>query len=352
MIRFFLICIFIILISIIYKFYNIYVLSKNENFINNNNVSVPIDIVYTWVDGNDMNWLNNKNKYLKYVSNYDGNINNRFNDNNELKYSLRSIYKYANWINNIYIVVADGQKPKWLNTNHNKIHLINHSEIIDKEYLPTFNSHVIEHNLYKIPNLSENFLYFNDDFFLGNYIKKKDIMYNDNIGYYLTKKKYGNKNSSCKYISEVTNNEIGFVSAWKNNNKLIKLLDEKLYNINCPWHQGVLCKKSIFVEINYKYKNIINKVLNNKFRSIDDIAPIGLSLFYGLYKKKYIINTKISNRYVPLNKSKNFIYYLNSILYNRPKFFCINDIGTNDTNIKYMNDFFELYFKDKCPYEK
>ena len=45
----------------------------------------------------------------------------------------------------------------------------------DPEDLPTFNSHAIEHNIYKIKGLSERFLYMNDDFFFGQYITLEDF---------------------------------------------------------------------------------------------------------------------------------------------------------------------------------
>jgi hypothetical protein len=38
--------------------------------------------------------------------------NNRFRDNQELKYSLRSIEKYAGWVRKIFIV-TNGQLPNW-----------------------------------------------------------------------------------------------------------------------------------------------------------------------------------------------------------------------------------------------
>ena len=50
--------------------------------------------------------------------------------------------------------------------------------IIDKKYLPTFNSNVIEAFLWKIPNLAENFIYSNDDTFFGNFVYFKHI-FND-----------------------------------------------------------------------------------------------------------------------------------------------------------------------------
>ena len=46
---------------------------------------------------------------------------NRYRDSDELRYSLRSIAKYAPWIRNIYMVSAN-QVPKWLNTKAEHLH--------------------------------------------------------------------------------------------------------------------------------------------------------------------------------------------------------------------------------------
>lgn len=94
----------------------------------------------------------------------------RYHDKNELKYSLRSIEKFAPWIRHIYIV-TNGQIPHWLNLNNPKISLISHTDICPAELvskiLPTFSSFAIETFIHRIPNLSQRFLYFNDDVFLG-----------------------------------------------------------------------------------------------------------------------------------------------------------------------------------------
>ena len=45
--------------------------------------------------------------------------------------------------------------------------LVDHSDILPPEGRPTFNSHAIEASLHRIPGLSEHFIYFNDDMFLG-----------------------------------------------------------------------------------------------------------------------------------------------------------------------------------------
>ena len=95
----------------------------------------------------------------------------RFVQVDELKYSLRSVEKYIPWIYHIYIV-TDRQVPEWLDINHPKITIVDHSEIIPKEYIPVFNSNAIETRIHKIPGLSEHFLYANDDLFFNRPLDK------------------------------------------------------------------------------------------------------------------------------------------------------------------------------------
>ncbi len=54
--------------------------------------------------------------------------------------------------------------------NNPKLHLVDHREIIPEQFLPTFNSVVIERYIHKIPSLAEYFVYFNDDFYLTNFV--------------------------------------------------------------------------------------------------------------------------------------------------------------------------------------
>lgn len=129
-------------------------------------VTFPIDIVYTWVDGSDPTWLARKNAALPTTdATAAATTPARFACRGELKYSLRSLEYFAPWVNHIYIV-TDGQVPPWLDTATHKITVVDHTEIISSRYLPTFNSHVIEAHLHKIPGLAERYVYFNDDVML------------------------------------------------------------------------------------------------------------------------------------------------------------------------------------------
>jgi hypothetical protein len=130
-------------------------------------VNFPIDIVYTWVDGEDPEWVARKNAALAQTGAPAAAIGPaRFSCRGELKYSLRSIERYAPWVNHVYFV-TDRQVPSWLDTSCDKVSIVDHTEIIERQYLPTFNSHVIEAHLHRIPGLAEHYLYFNDDVMLG-----------------------------------------------------------------------------------------------------------------------------------------------------------------------------------------
>lgn len=139
-----------------------------------------IDFVFTWVNGNDKKWIKKKKLYLEGTkSKFDKNDDVRFRDYDTLRYALRSVEKYAPWVRKIFLI-TDDQKPKWLNNENEKLIVIDHSQIIDKKYLPLFNSNAIELNMDKIPGLSENFVYFNDDMLLTQPTNSKDF-FNNNL---------------------------------------------------------------------------------------------------------------------------------------------------------------------------
>lgn len=125
-----------------------------------------IDIVVTWVDMNDPTWKAEFNKYSgKEEAEANGVVDARFRDYGFLKYWFRGIEKFAPWVRKIHFVTA-GQKPEWLNADNPKLHLVDHKDFIPAEFLPTYNSVVIERFMHKIPGLSEKFVYFNDDFYM------------------------------------------------------------------------------------------------------------------------------------------------------------------------------------------
>lgn len=123
-------------------------------------VSFPIDVVYTWVDlsgrlRSDLECEDPANASPKVVD------DSLFQAHDELRYSLRSVEAYLPWVNRIYLV-TNGERPSWLHENP-RLRLVSHEDILERECLPTFNSHVIGSALHRIPGLSEHYIYLNDD---------------------------------------------------------------------------------------------------------------------------------------------------------------------------------------------
>lgn len=124
-----------------------------------------IDIILTWVDDTDPVWNKEKEACLLRENPEDTSDSNiRFESWDNLQYWFRAVEQYMPWINQI-VFVTYGHLPQFLKENHPKLKIIRHADYIPEEYLPTFNSNTIEMNFYKIPELSENFILFNDDFF-------------------------------------------------------------------------------------------------------------------------------------------------------------------------------------------
>ena len=127
---------------------------------------MDIDFVITWVDMNDPKWKRDFAHYNGKIDNSKNEVSEaRFREYGLLKYWFRSIEKFTPWVRKVHFVTC-GQCPEWLNTNHPKLQMVNHDEYIPKQFLPCFNSSLIEIYLHKIKDLADHFVYFNDDLFV------------------------------------------------------------------------------------------------------------------------------------------------------------------------------------------
>lgn len=161
----------------LYKKRLVYKGKRGKKSKENGKMPFPIDFVVTWVDGGDPEWLEKKEFYARKEGLVDNNKDNgeeRFREWDIFRYWFRAVEKYAPWVRNIYFITC-GQIPIWMNVHSSKIKVINHTDFIPKQYLPTFNSRTIELNLHRIENLSEYFVYFNDDMFLNRVVYPTDF---------------------------------------------------------------------------------------------------------------------------------------------------------------------------------
>lgn len=139
---------------------------------------MDIDFVITWVDMNDPQWQAQFARYSQQKQETKNGVSKaRFRDYGFFRYWWRGVEEFAPWVRKIHLVTS-GQKPEWLNTDNPKIHLVDHKDFIPAEFLPTYNSVVIERYMHKIPGLSDHFVYFNDDFYLTNKVEPERFFRN------------------------------------------------------------------------------------------------------------------------------------------------------------------------------
>lgn len=164
-----------------------------------------IDIIITWVDDKDNEWKEEKKRFIESneIKNKIVDTNIRFESWDNLQYWFRAIEKFMPWVNNVFFVTW-GHVPAFLNINHPKLRIVKHSDYILKKYLPTYNSNTIEMNLYKIEQLSENFVLFNDDMFplqpiANDYYFKGDIVCDEAIENIITTATFGPVSNMARY---------------------------------------------------------------------------------------------------------------------------------------------------------
>jgi hypothetical protein len=126
------------------------------------------DIVYLWVNGQDPVWQRRRKiaekKHYGPQSCRFSNVDGRFRDNDELRYSLRSLVPHLDHFGKIYII-TDRQRPAWL-VDHPRISIIDHSMLRDKGMPSTYSSKAVEACFDRLPGTNDT-VYLNDDVFLG-----------------------------------------------------------------------------------------------------------------------------------------------------------------------------------------
>ncbi len=128
----------------------------------------PVDAVYSWVDGGTPRFAHDLHRACAGADPSAADVRRRrFRDNGELRYSMRSLVRFAPWLRRIYLV-TNGDVPAWLDLSSDRVEVVTHTALFETmDHLPTFNSNAIEMHLHRIPGLARKFLYLNDDVFLG-----------------------------------------------------------------------------------------------------------------------------------------------------------------------------------------
>lgn len=313
---------------------------------NTNNIDV--DLVYIWVDGSDPEWIEKRNLMLEKTNRPTHELKGRYENNDELKYSLRSIEKHAPWIRNIFII-TDNQTPIWIDTNNPRVKIIDHKDILPPEALPCFNSSIIEYFIYKAPGLSEHFLYANDDTFLF-----KDVV----PSFFFKDNKYPYVRLKFNLFQKFENILTKRLKVKKSNYRLavenaISQVKEKNNHeiIGASHHNIDSFLKSFFKEIvESKYAKELKPTFSNHFRDPSDIHRTIISHEMIINKVGFIkyVNRKESLR-IKLHRDD----FMKFILKYNPKLFCLNDTEhATDEDRARVKPFLKTLFPEKSSFEK
>lgn len=273
-----------------------------------------IDAVIAWVDGNDPKHASKMTKFI--TKNLDQHEDiagpTRFRSIGEITYCVASILRFAPFIRNIFII-TDNQTPdlkvmidrnfpdKWA-----KIQLVDHRDLYvgAEHYLPVFNSMSIETVTWKINGLSENYLYFNDDFFLLRPTEISDWFVGDKII------AYGN------YRSMLVDGIISWLKPKKNGKKPLgykdtlmtasKTLGNRTQYFHFE-HTPHPLKKSVFKKFFEENPEIFEKNRMFRFRDPEQFNPQSLYYLLMLSMDKAIIR-KAKLLYIkPVGRGKDYI---------------------------------------------
>ncbi|MET8330558.1 stealth family protein [Streptomyces sp. NPDC005181] len=311
-------------------------------------VRFPIDVVYTWVDGSAPEWQQRRNAFGPGGYHSESANAARYISRDELLYSLRALEQNAPWVRHIY-VVTDRQRPTWLNDRSSRITVVDHSEIFsDPTALPTFNSHAIESQLHHIEGLSEHFLYFNDDMFLGCPVTPQNFFLSNGMT-----RTFFSPSQVPRW--ELTLGDRPVDAAGKNNRRIIlenfgSAIVQKLR------HAPYALRRSVLYEMEQELAEAHYSTSHSRFRSATDISiPSSLYHYYAYFTGR-AVPSSISFAYLDLAKPE-IARRLGILLARRDRqAFCINDTvsDTFDVNRQtvMLNEFLASYYPVPSPFER
>ena len=315
-----------------------------------NKMRMDIDLVYFWVDGNDPKWRAKHDAFCgKTSGTVETNGINRFANNDELKYSLRSVAMYAPWIRKIFII-TDDQVPVWLDTSNPNVKIIDHKDILPAESLPCFNSCLIGHYAYRTPGLAEHFLLGNDDTYINGEVAPGDFFTSDGLPIVRLRRMYFRK-LRWSFRENVRKKTLS--NYRRTLQRASQLVSDKFghYYTGIPHHNINALLKSVCRDV---AENIMRDefVANNKnhIRNDDDVQNVVFS-YVALAEKRGKLRyvTDKESMIVKIHKDK---HYERLDKY-RPMLFCMNDSEyANDRGRAMAKAYLEKRFPDKSEFEK
>ena len=288
----------------------------------------PVDVVYTWVNHQDVNWqklfqaaICKETGTAVDVSDDSASLS-RFHNKDELKYSLRSVEKNLPWVRQIFIF-TNCSAPEWIDTEYPRIRWVQHEEVIPAQFLPVFNSHVIESYLHRIENLSDRFIYFNDDFFVMKELEKRHFFHDNGIS-------RAQLEPYAMVSAASREGDADYLNASRNSADLLRE-NFGFAPVQLHKHVPYALSKSVLLEIESRFEREFELFRCNRFRMSNDLnLPSFLYHHYALATQRatlascrsVLVKSNDLRRHIRLKEAEA----------DRCEMLCINDGGARENS--------------------
>ena len=314
--------------------------------------AMPIDAVFTWVDGTDPAWIDRKEAALRAAGDTRAHPLSadptRFVSRDELRYSLRALEMFAGWFRHVYLV-TDHQVPPWLDTSHPGLTVVDHTEIFaDPSVLPTFNSHAIESQLHHIEGLSENFIYLNDDVFFARPVGPSQFFLANGMALF-------QPSQVTPPLGPVSGADTPVTAAAKNTRDIVlerfgRYCTQKMRHVPHP------LRRSTMFEIEERYAAQYRATAASRFRAGTDLAVASsLAHYYG-FMAGHAVPGKYPYFYVDIGLPAAADRLAEALDRRTVDVFCLNEQGIGTTSPaereELVTTFLQAYFPLPSAYER
>jgi hypothetical protein len=312
-------------------------------------VEDDIDVVFTWVNHQDPKWRALWKETVGSEPEQEAGDTrglDRFMNRDELRFSLRSVARFAPWVRRVFIV-SNCSPPPWLDTDNPRIQWVDHEEVLPREGLPVFNSHAIESRLQHVPGLAERFLYFNDDFFLMRKIERSHFFSSNGMSLSFVEG-HGSVNGEPHPESP------DYLNAARNGRRLI----EEAFGRSATAlhkHTPYALLRDVLLEMEERFHEPISRTSMSRFRSIDDISTVSFLYHHYAYltgKATYAG----SDATLIKPQTVHYPLRLHQLLEGaqRPVSLCLNDGGGGSGPMwdRYVVEFLNAFFPTPSEFER
>jgi hypothetical protein len=313
-------------------------------------IDFPIDIVFSWVDGNDPDFQRYRASFMENAVVGEGDdAEARYRQIDELKYALRSIHMFAPWIRRIFIC-TDSPVPVWLDADNPAITIVRAADHFkDPSVLPTFNSQAVESQLHHIEGLAEHFLYSNDDMFFGRPVGPDMFFSPGGITKFI-------EASTRIGLGDNHLDRSGFENAARVNRRLLHDRFGRITTRHLE-HTAAPMRRSVLLELEEVFGQQFTETAASRFRAKDNISVTNsLYHYYALLTGRAVTDTRAKVKYVDTTMHSG-LESLGKLLRKRNQdFFCLNDGSFPEVSAKErqeaVTDFLGKYFPIPAPWER